>query len=416
MSVIRVKDVHKKFKVYYDKGATLKERALFSSRNRYEDRWVLKGVSFELDEGEAIGLVGENGCGKSTMLKLLSRIMYPDKGEIEIKGRVSSLIELGAGFHPDMTGRENIYTNAALFGLTKHEIDARVDDIIAFSELGEYIENPVRTYSSGMYMRLAFSVAINVDADILLIDEILAVGDANFQAKCFGRLRELKASGVTIVLVTHDTNTVSSFCNKAIWINDGQVMASGKAKLVVDRYLQFMNQKLYESMQKETERGKEKEEAVDRESSEAGIDYSANRYGLKLAEITAAGFVDENGKPTGVLRQGGKARLEIAYRVNTPVSCGYNFGIGFYTMDYECIYGVNTQLDGHVIDKLPKEGKLFFDIANIPFLAGKYILQVAVVDANGLPMDYIRDYAKFDVVSDVKAIGTTQIEHQWVLE
>ena len=151
MSVIRVNDVHKKFRVYYDKGSTLKEKTLFKSRNRYEDRWVLRGISFELEKGEAIGLVGENGCGKSTMLKMLTRIMYPDQGTIEVNGRVSSLIELGAGCHPDMTGRENIYTNAAIFGLTRKEIDERLDDIIAFSELGEYIDNPVRTYSSGTH-------------------------------------------------------------------------------------------------------------------------------------------------------------------------------------------------------------------------------------------------------------------------
>ena len=197
-NAIEVKDVTKKFKVYLDKGSQLKERLLFHERNRYEERWVLKGISFEVKKGEAIGLIGHNGCGKSTTLKLLTRIIYPDAGSIEMRGRVSSLIELGAGFHPDMSGRENIYTNAAIFGLTKKEIDARMDDIIAFSELEEFLDNPVRTYSSGMYMRLAFSVAINVDADILLIDEILAVGDTNFQAKCFNKLREIKAQG------THD--------------------------------------------------------------------------------------------------------------------------------------------------------------------------------------------------------------------
>ena len=182
VSVISVKDVEKKFKVYYDKGQTFKERLLFRNRNHYEERPVLKGISFQVEKGQAIGIIGENGSGKSTLLKLMTRIMYPDKGSIEIKGRVSSLIELGAGFHPDMSGRENIYTNASIFGLTKKEIDLRLNDIIAFSELEEFIDNPVRTYSSGMYMRLAFSVAINVDSDILLIDEILAVGDASFQA------------------------------------------------------------------------------------------------------------------------------------------------------------------------------------------------------------------------------------------
>ena len=176
--VISVKNITKSFRLYQDRSVTLKERALFSKRNQYKVHEVLKGISFSVKRGEAIALIGKNGCGKSTTLKMLSRIMYPDSGTIEMKGRVSALIELGAGFHPDMTGRENIYINAAIFGLSRKEIDERLQDIIDFSELGEYIDSPVRTYSSGMYMRLAFSVAINVDADVLLIDEILAVGDA----------------------------------------------------------------------------------------------------------------------------------------------------------------------------------------------------------------------------------------------
>lgn len=193
-NAIEVHDIKKSFRVYLDKGRTLKELVLFSKRRKYEERQVLQGISFEVKKGEALGLIGHNGCGKSTTLKLLTRIMYPDSGTIEMRGRVSSLIELGAGFHPDMSGRQNIYTNASIFGLTRKEIDARVDNIIEFSELEAFIDNPVRTYSSGMYMRLAFAVAINVDADILLVDEILAVGDANFQAKCFNKLREIKAN------------------------------------------------------------------------------------------------------------------------------------------------------------------------------------------------------------------------------
>ena len=167
-NAIEVKNLTKKFKVFFDKGSQLKERILFRNRNRYEERWVLNGISFEVKKGEAVGLIGHNGCGKSTTLKLLSKIIYPDAGSIEMRGRVSSLIELGAGFHPDMSGRENVYTNASIFGLSKKEIDLRFDDIVAFSELEEFIDNPVRTYSSGMYMRLAFSVAINVNAEILL--------------------------------------------------------------------------------------------------------------------------------------------------------------------------------------------------------------------------------------------------------
>ena len=202
-NAIEVKNITKDFKVYYDKGSELKEKMLFWKRNRYEKRHVLNGISYNVKRGEAKGLVGKNGCGNSTPLKKLTKIIYPDSGTIEMRGRVYSLIELGAGFHPDMSGRDNIYTNASIFGLTKKEIDARLDDIIAFSELEDFIDNPVRTYSSGMYMRLAFAVAIIVDAYILLIDEILAVGDANYQAKCFNKFREIKAEGTTIVIVSH---------------------------------------------------------------------------------------------------------------------------------------------------------------------------------------------------------------------
>ncbi len=237
---IEVKNVVKKFKIFYDRGSQLKERALFRSRNRYEERTVLNGISFQVKKGEAIGLIGNNGCGKSTTLKMLTRIMYPNEGTIEMSGRVSSLIELGAGFHPDMTGRENIYINAAIFGLAKKEIDSRVDSIIQFSELGDYIDNPVRTYSSGMYMRLAFSVAISVDAEILLIDEILGVGDAAFQAKCFNRLREIKAAGTTIVIVSHSLGQIEQICDRAIWIKEGLIEKEGAPRDVIPHYMSWI--------------------------------------------------------------------------------------------------------------------------------------------------------------------------------
>lgn len=253
-NAIEVKEVVKSFKVYPDKGYTLKEKILFRRRRKYDERNVLDGISFEVRKGEAVGLIGHNGCGKSTILKLLTKIMYPDSGMVEMRGRVSSLIELGAGFHPDMSGRENIYINASIFGLSKKEIDSRLDDMIAFSELGAYLDNPVRTYSSGMYMRLAFSVAINVDADILLLDEILAVGDANFQTKCFERLRGIQANGTTIVLVTHDMNVIKSFCTRAIWMNQGKIAAQGKSAEVVDAYLAYMNDRKTQELQTEERR------------------------------------------------------------------------------------------------------------------------------------------------------------------
>ena len=260
-NAIEVHDITKKFKVYMDKGRTLKEIVLFSKRRKYEERKVLKGISFEVKRGEAIGLIGHNGCGKSTTLKLLTKIMYPDSGTIEMRGRVSSLIELGAGFHPDMSGRQNIYTNASIFGLTRKEIDERLNDIIAFSELEEFIDNPVRTYSSGMYMRLAFSIAINVDADILLIDEILAVGDSNFQAKCYNKLREIKANGATIVIVSHALGQIEQICEESIWIHEGRIRARGIPREIHPYYLEYMGKKRNKSekindMSKKPIRGK----------------------------------------------------------------------------------------------------------------------------------------------------------------
>lgn len=240
ITVISVDNVVKKFRVYRDKGYSLKEKILFWQRNSYDVRTVLRGVSFEIKKGEAIGLIGKNGSGKSTMLKLLSKIMYPDSGKITVKGRTVSLIELGAGFHPDMSGRENIYINASIFGLSSKEIDKKIQTIIDFSELWNYIDNPVRTYSSGMYMRLAFAVAISIEADVLLIDEILAVGDAHFQEKCFKKLKDIKASGTTIVIVSHALGQIEEFCDKSIWIKDGLVEMIDRPSIVHEQYCNYM--------------------------------------------------------------------------------------------------------------------------------------------------------------------------------
>ena len=234
---IVVKNMTKKFKVYYDKPNTLKERLVFWTRNKADYRVVLDDINLTIKKGETVALIGVNGSGKSTLLKLMTKIIYPNKGTVKTYGKLTSLLELGAGFHDDFTGRENIYFNASIFGLTRKEIDQKIDEIIAFSELEDFIDNPIRTYSSGMYMRLAFSVAINVDADILLIDEILAVGDQHFQDKCFDKLEELKKSGKTIVIVSHSSESIKRLCDRAIWIQNGKIEADGKTSSVLDEYL-----------------------------------------------------------------------------------------------------------------------------------------------------------------------------------
>lgn len=242
MKAIEVKDVQKSFKVYRDKPTTLGERLIFWKRNKFENRPILKGISFTVDKGEAVGLIGSNGCGKSTTLKLLTKIIYPTSGEIIINGKVSALIELGAGFHPDMSGRENIYINASIFGLTRKEIDSKLEQIIEFSGLEDFIDNPVRTYSSGMYMRLAFAAAINVEADILFIDEILSVGDAAFQEKCFKKLFEIKEKGTTIIIVSHSLGQIEQICNRSIWIKNGRIEMDGTPKEVHKKYLNYMKE------------------------------------------------------------------------------------------------------------------------------------------------------------------------------
>lgn len=238
-NAIEVRNMYKDFKLIYDKPTTLKERLVFWKNKNVSYRNILQDITLDIKKGETVALVGTNGSGKSTLLKLMTKILYPSKGTLITQGKLTSLLELGAGFHPDFTGRENIYFNASIFGLTRKEIDKRIDDIIEFSELNDFIDNPVRTYSSGMYMRLAFSVAINVDAEILLIDEILAVGDQHFQDKCFKKLNELKESDKTIVIVTHNMNQVKQLCTRAIWIYEGKVRMDGMPDDVVPEYLEL---------------------------------------------------------------------------------------------------------------------------------------------------------------------------------
>ncbi len=234
---IIVQNVYKYFNIYMDKANSLKEKMLFWNRNRKEKREVLKNINLTIKNGEAVALIGVNGSGKSTLLKLMTKIIYPNKGKVTTHGKLTSLLELGAGFHPDFSGRENIYFNASIFGLTRKEIDNRIDKIIEFSELEDYMDNPVRTYSSGMYMRLAFAIAINVDAEILLVDEVLAVGDQHFQDKCIAKMKELKEEGKTMVFVTHSLGTVKEFCNRAVWLNNGEIVMDDEPNKVIESYL-----------------------------------------------------------------------------------------------------------------------------------------------------------------------------------
>lgn len=426
-NAIEVKNVKKKFKVYFDKGSQLKERILFRNRNRYEERWVLDDVSFEVKQGEAIGLIGHNGCGKSTTLKLLTRIMYPDSGSIELKGRVSSLIELGAGFHPDMSGRENIYTNASIFGLTKKEIDERLNDIIEFSEMEPFLDNPVRTYSSGMYMRLAFSVAINVNADILLIDEILAVGDVNFQAKCFNKLREIKSQGTTIVIVSHSMGQIEQICDRSIWIHEGKIKAEGVPRDIDMEYLNFMGEKREadavqrfekreSEAQKEAEAGKCVQEPENRENQqkEEKIEEPAvkKRWGNGKARFKEIYMTDTAGKKKTVFASEDSMRICMSYAVKDKVEDAV-FGIGIFRSDGLQCYGTNTRIEQFDKFDLVKDGMVVVNLKKLLLLPGQYTLDVAIESDMATPVDYYKESYVFEVYSSLGDVGVSRIEHTW---
>lgn len=414
-NAIEVRDVTKTFKVYYDKGTELKEKLLFWKRNRYENRVVLDHISFEVKKGEAIGLVGKNGCGKSTTLKMLTRIIYPNSGEIEMCGRVSSLIELGAGFHPDMSGRENIYTNAAIFGLTKKEIDERLEEIIAFSELEEFIDNPVRTYSSGMYTRLAFSVAINVDADILLIDEILAVGDANFQAKCFNKLREIKASGATIVIVSHSLGQIEQICDRSIWICEGKIAMEGKPKEVHLEYLDYMNTQRIDQQEKERLRLQKLELQNMQAEEEKKRKAKMKRYGSEDAKFTQIKMLDADGKEQTTFRTGEKMVLDLSYHVEKKVTDAV-FGYGIFRSDGLWVYGTNTRIDRVDNFDIDKDGRFVITMPELNLIPGQYWLDITIEYGEGNPVDYYKEALKFEVVSNMTDVGVARIAHSWELE
>lgn len=405
--MISVRNLTKKFRVYYDKGNSLKEKILFYKRNRYENRLVLNGISFDIHKGEAVGLIGKNGCGKSTTLKILTRIMYPTSGQVKIKGRVSSLIELGAGFHQDMSGRENIYINASIFGLTRKQIDARLDDIIHFSELEEYIDNPVRTYSSGMYMRLAFSVAINVEADILLIDEILAVGDVSFQKKCFEKLKQIKQAGTTIVIVSHSLGQIEEICDRTIWIEDGHIRMEGIPEKIHKAYLEKMEQ----DRQDKNEIGKTVPDLSE-------INYFGNkrvlRFGKRRIYYTDLYFTDSNEEKRSVFQAGEELRIHLFYE-NKSRYDKCLFGYRIYSMENILCIGSNTVTD-HIQDgfvPVGEKAEIVLCIAKLTLLSGKYFLDIDINDPDGDVQDTIHEAAEFEIKEDSGHIGVCQMDIKW---
>lgn len=406
-NAIEVRDVKKTFRIYKDKGNSLKEKIIFKDRNKYEIRTVLKGVSFDIKKGEAVGLVGHNGCGKSTTLKLLTKIMYPDSGTIEIAGRVSSLLELGAGFHPDMSGRDNIYINASIFGLNRKEIDERLDDIIEFSELGHYIDNPVRTYSSGMYMRLAFSVAINVNADVILVDEILSVGDLNFQNKCLQKMQQLKKDGTTIVIVSHSMEQIESICDRSIWLNDGMIVEDDVPGLVHRKYLEFMgNYNFKDSSAPDKDKKEKSEEQLAKERFE--------RKGNGNVRIIRVFCRNKDKKEQRVFATGEELDICISYRVKTSVKV--NIYVGILRTDYMLCYSTAYSSEKDEYLYMDEDGMLVIRMPDLKLLPSRYMIDIRLYDQDDNEIDIYNEAADFQVVASTKELGMFRMEHDWIIK
>ena len=410
-NAIEVRNLKKIFKVYPDKSNSVKEKLLFFKRNKYEVNQVLDGVSFDIKKGEAVGLIGKNGCGKSTTLKLLNRIMYPTSGTISVNGRVSSLIELGAGFHPDMSGRENIYTNASIFGLTKKQIDEKLDDIIEFSELGEAVDNPVRTYSSGMYMRLAFSVAINVEADVLLIDEILAVGDVSFQKKCFEKLREIKYSGTTIVIVSHSLQQIEQICDKSIWIEKGHIRQIGNPKEIHLKYLKEMEEERQRLIH---EAQKNKENDIEDRDSFCGK--KVIRSGSGEVYFTNVTLKDKEEKLQNVYKSHDFMQVQYDFVNKSDIEEAV-FSVRIYKDDNTHCYGTTSDIECNNTIKIKGKNKFIVDFDDLCLLDGNYMIDVDVKDKTGdIVYDSIHDTIRFDVINEDGRTGVCAIRTSWKVE
>lgn len=353
---ITVDDVAKHFRLYHERNQSLKAAVMRGGRASYEEFWALDGVSFHVEEGTTFGLVGENGSGKSTMLKCLARILRPDRGSIEVEGKVSALLELGAGFHPELSGRENVYLNGSILGLSKKQLEARFDEIVDFAGIERFIDMPVKNYSSGMYVRLGFSIAINVDPDILLVDEVLAVGDEQFQRRCLERVSELREQGKTIVVVTHSLNTVRNLCDAALWLDHGKVRALGSAGEVADAYLSEVH--------------------VDREADGAG---GGTRWGSGDVRLTEFELLDGKGRPVNQVCTGDAVTFRLHFDAPKPIPRPV-FGVGVYTLEGIQVTGPNTREAGVGVDYIEGPGSVDLRVERLLLLPGSYSVSIAATD------------------------------------
>ena len=390
-NAIEIHNLWKTFRLYQEKNQYLKAAVLRGRRARYEDFWALKEVSFDVPFGSTLGIIGSNGSGKSTLLKCLAGILSPDKGSVKINGRISALLELGAGFHLDLSGRENVYLNGAILGLSKREVTEKFDDIVEFAGLGKFIDTPVKNYSSGMIVRLGFAVAANVEPEILLIDEVLSVGDQSFQLRCIERIEKFRQEGKTMVFVSHSLAQVQQLCENAIWIEKGEVRGQGRAMDVVMDY------------------SGESYHAVEKKEGELG-----ERWGSGEATITKVEILDANGNPIKLLITGKSTTIRVSFDSHLPIKQPV-VGIRFTHLLGPVIWGTNTRRRGEFIESISGPGYVDITIPELPLLEGTYDLTVALSDHTELlAFDHWERRVRFDVHQhDVFDEGFVTINSKW---
>lgn len=390
---IKIEDVTKIYQLYQRPMDRLKESmSLFKKKEYHHKFYALNNINLEIKKGESIGIVGKNGSGKSTLLKIISSVLTQSKGNVYVDGKVSALLELGTGFNPEYTGIENIYSNGLIMGYSKEEMDERLDDIVNFAQIGEYIYQPVKTYSSGMFARLAFATAINVDPEILIVDEVLAVGDAKFQIKCINKMEEFKASGKTVLFVSHTLEQIKRFCTKAVWIDQGEMRMFDEVTHVIDMYESEM---LRESMeQKALEEGKQLQDNYEIEAH--------------LGKITAMHCNKET------INTFDDFIVDIEYELYDDLSSEPLVGVAFYTIDRQYIFGPNTYLDGVTIPKTKGIHHVRYVVPKLPLLGGKYEVDIGLfANKSIVNLDYETAAFVIAVVADYFTEGLVHMEHQW---
>jgi len=438
MNAIEVRNVSKVYRRYSRRRqfATLKSAllsgSLISDLKADETFQALNDVSFSVPPGRTYGIIGPNGSGKSTMLKLVAGITRPTSGTVTVNGRISALIELGAGFHPEISGRENVFINGIMLGLSKKEIQKRFDEIVEFAELKDFIDAPVKTYSSGMYMRLGFAVAIHVDPDVLLVDEVLAVGDEGFTHKCLDKFAEFRRRGRTILLVTHSLGLVERFCDDALWLDKGQVKGTGDPRRVVGAYVTDVERGEEAMLAAADLRAKEAVSAPDGAGAEAVagqeekpadpvqepegppdmFQATEGRWGSREVEITKVELLDESGAAAHVFQSGERVTMRLSVKAKEPVT-DFVFGVGLFNADGVCCYGTNTEVEQLFAESLTGEGYVDLMIDSLDLVEGTYKLDAAVHKRDGYPYDYHRLLYTFRVKSRTKDVGIFRPPHRW---